>query len=236
MEFLSNAEVTNLLQFIADRDADLVQKACAGMGTNDDLLISVLSSRTKTQIQAIDAVYRAKYGKPLKEEIKSECSGNYGKFLSYLCETRAEFLSSRLKSAMGGMGCNRDIVNEIFCLSSNEDLAAMRSHYEQKHDSNLADRLRKELSGSHEYLILLLLTSGRSELAGDAASHAQTMQEIISKGSGMLSGLKESAQQKIAELLCSLSPAQCVAMKGGYRAHMWQLIVYSGMGSCWLLW
>ena len=59
MEFLSSCpELEALLNYVAKRDAKLVHKATAGMGTNDDLLISVLCSRTKSQIAAIDKFYR----------------------------------------------------------------------------------------------------------------------------------------------------------------------------------
>jgi hypothetical protein len=40
MEFVSDAEeLTNLMAYVAERDAALVFKACDGIGTNDDLLM-----------------------------------------------------------------------------------------------------------------------------------------------------------------------------------------------------
>jgi hypothetical protein len=54
----------------ANKDAEIVHAACAGLGTSDSRLISVVCSRTKPQLQAIDQVYRARYGKSLKHQVR----------------------------------------------------------------------------------------------------------------------------------------------------------------------
>jgi hypothetical protein len=50
---------------------------------------------------------------------------------------------------------------EIFCTRSNTRLLAARQFYEKRQDSNLADRVKKELSGDLERLCLRLLTEER---------------------------------------------------------------------------
>ena len=63
---------------------------------------------------------------------------------------------------MDGLGCNTELVNEIFCTLNNEEIKAMRETYQNKYDSSLGDRLRSELSGEHERLILKLLLAGNT--------------------------------------------------------------------------
>lgn len=80
---------TEILGFIARRDALVVQSACAGLGTDDDTLIQIVCNRTKSQLKALDAAYPTQ--RRLAEKLKSELSGNYLEFMLYLTETRAEY-------------------------------------------------------------------------------------------------------------------------------------------------
>ncbi len=87
-------------------------------------------------------------------------------------------------------------MNELFCLNTTQDITAMRTAFEQRGDKSLTDRLRSELSGEHEKLILKLLLSGRGAQPADAArarAQAEELSQIIKKGTGMMGGLKEAA-------------------------------------------
>lgn len=88
MHLLLQKEYSELLQFIAARDAELVSLACDGMGTDDDLLIEVLCHRTREQLQLADECFRktSKGNKTIRERIKSETSGNYGQFLAAIVQ------------------------------------------------------------------------------------------------------------------------------------------------------
>jgi annexin A13 len=200
MEFLQRQELNKLLDFVAFRDANLVRKACAGLGTDDDLLISLLCQRTKSQIQAIARSYQQVYNKPLKQVIENECGGNYKKFLLYLCDTRGEFLSNQIRSAMSGLGCDKSLVNELICLSTRNEVFEMKEIYERSYDKSLSDKLRSELGGEHEALIMTLLLRGRgdgpvdAELAND---QAERIHRAVEEGSGMFGGLSDSCQRNV---------------------------------------
>ena len=82
---LLKQEYNELLDFIAQRDANLVAVACDGLGTDDTLLIKILCNRSRDQLLRIDEYYRRnpKNGSngSLFSRIQSECSGNYGNFM-----------------------------------------------------------------------------------------------------------------------------------------------------------
>lgn len=96
----------NALAYVLKRDASLVYKAGKGMGTHDSLLIRVLASRTKKQLETIDRHYRElpenSSRRSLQEFIKSECSGDYQQFLRYMVKPRPKFLADQLSKAMDG--------------------------------------------------------------------------------------------------------------------------------------
>jgi hypothetical protein len=123
-----------------------------------------------------------------------------------------------LRLAMDGMGCNTELVNEIFCTLSTAEIQAMRQAFEQKSDRPLADRLRSELSGDHETLIIKLLTHGRDESMVNevrAREQANELSSAIQKGKTMLGGLNSATEAKVIQMISDASWMQCQAIKVG---------------------
>jgi hypothetical protein len=210
-------EHRDLSLYVARRDADRIFKACKGLGTDDKAVIGIVCHRTREQIGLIDAAFRALSGnkdrKSLAQTLDSECSGDYGRFLKALATPADLLQAGELKSAFDGLGCNTKIVNELFTTMSNAQIQAMRQAYERHYDSNLVDRLKSELSGEHEKLILRILTSGRGVAPVNVAQVAAELSETIKKGSSMMGGLSDKAEQKVIELLVSVPPSQTQDLK-----------------------
>jgi hypothetical protein len=165
-------------------------------------LISVICSRTKKQLSAANTAYRSLFrDRTIAQTLASECSGDYKQFLLYVCEQRATYLCNQLCAAMDGIGCNHSLLNEIFCLSSSEELFAMKAVFEKRYDTKLSDRLRGELSGEHETLILHLLLHGRGSGSVDLAEATDAAKKIhqdILDGRAMAGGLKDSAKRHVS--------------------------------------
>jgi hypothetical protein len=182
------------------------------------MLISILCSRTKKQLGLVDAAFRSLYaGRNLQEVIASECGGNYKNFLQYACQSREEYMYGRLLKAMNGLGCDESLVNEVFCTATTEEILGMKTLYEQRNDSQLSDKLRKELSGEHEVLILYLLHNGRGNGPADegqASERAAQLYHEISTGGGMMGGLKDTAKRNVRRTL-NLSVIVLLCRVGG---------------------
>ena len=105
----------NALAYVLKRDASLIYKAGKGMGTHDSLLIEVMTQRTKSQIEKIDINYRElkenSSKRSLNDFLKSECSGDYQKFLKYVAKSRPKFLADQLSKAMDGMEYKDTIIH-----------------------------------------------------------------------------------------------------------------------------
>jgi hypothetical protein len=220
------AQRKQIFDFVATRDATTIHHACKGIGKDDETLIMIVCNRTKPQLVAIDTFYRAMdvntSQKTLVEKLKSELGGNYGEFMRYLAETRDQFNAHMLRKAMDGLGCSTDLINETFCTASNAEIQGMKKVFESKADSGLVDRLRSELSGSHETLILALLAKGRDEGPADEASasaQANDLFDTIKGGTGMLGGLNSAAETKVMDIIRQASVAQCQAIKVAYEKN-----------------
>ncbi|KAH8044352.1 hypothetical protein JL722_14744 [Aureococcus anophagefferens] len=68
-------------ELIAYEDALAIRRAChggwTGLGTDEDELVGILARRTKSQLDRIDAQYRALYDTTLRREIEAETSGDF---------------------------------------------------------------------------------------------------------------------------------------------------------------
>ncbi len=175
----------------------------------------MLLGLTKEQIRLIDDKRPVEGG--LYNHWK-DGSSNYYHFMRYVTEDRGVFLANKLIAAMDGIGCDKTLVNEIFCLHSNSDLQSMKRAYSSLKGSgsiSLEDRLMSELGGEHCKLILLLLNSGRGVVRNDKSPDqlAADLNAIIQKGSSMFGGLSDSAELEVsyyelptflAHILCQL--------------------------------
>jgi hypothetical protein len=117
---------------------------------------------------------------------------------------------------MDGVGCSTDLVNEVFCTASNAEIQGFKAIFEMRSDKGLVDRLRSELSGAHETLILDLLAKGRDEKpVDDSKAHGQADElfNVIKNGTGMLGGLSSTAEARVCEIIRQASVAQCQSIK-----------------------
>jgi hypothetical protein len=118
------------------------------------------------------------------------------------------------------MGCTKSTVSKIFCLSTTEEIQDMKAIWELKNDSPLADRLRSELSGEHQNLILYLLLNGRASGARSESfsSHkADDIHRAIKNGKTMMGGLSSKAERQVAELLTQVGPDQIDDLKSAWE-------------------
>jgi hypothetical protein len=218
---LLQQEYEELLGHVAHRDAAMIRLACNGMGTDDNLLIKVLCSRTRAQIQRANAVFvkKNKSNKTITATVKSECSGNYGSFMTALAQDEAAVNAEQLKGAFGMM-TNTKIINELFTTLSNDAIIAMRKSYEASTDENLYDKLQSKLGGQHEKLILDLLQKGRSVDPPDAEAAAETakyLKDLIKAGSSMMGGVDNKTERRVIDALRKSSPDHCTLVQEEYE-------------------
>jgi hypothetical protein len=102
-------------------------------------------------------------------------------------------------------------VLEIFCTRPKARLQASRLYYEARKDSNLVDRLRKELSGDLERLCLKLLSEDRHNPALNAD---QTAAELFGHGEGKW-GTNEAG---FIDVFASNSQEQLQQISSAYEA------------------
>ncbi|CAM9383090.1 unnamed protein product [Chrysoparadoxa australica] len=205
-----------LKEVIASTDADQVTKATKGMGTDEARLIGVLCSRTKAQMTRIDLIYHKRYGRSLLDVVSKDVKGKFGKLLKYALMPHDRLGAELFSKAVDGMGCNAEMLNDIVNVFTNDELAAIKRHWDAKNDSSILDRLRSELRGDHEDLMVHLFMGKRPESEETDAALAEEQAEAIYKaGVGKMFGTDEKA---FIKLIAGTSRAQMALVKDAYEA------------------
>lgn len=128
-----------------------------------------------------------------QDELKSECGGKYGKFLQYIIMDRADFDAYTLQDAMEGIGCNEDVVVELYLTRTKAELDAMRVAWERRYNASLLDRLKDELGGDLETFILMLFHSKNDGDDADASLAEKQAKELYEAGPGKMFGTNGNA-------------------------------------------
>ena len=150
-------------------DTDLLYKAMKGIGTNDDILIEVISFRNFSRLQKIKQKFQEKYGKDLISEIKSETSGDYRTTLVSLLEKERNNnhnpdINNCIKIAEelygageGKFGTNESIFVKYFTTLSREEMVTVGKEYHKKYNKNIVKVVESETDGDLQKLFKAIL-------------------------------------------------------------------------------
>ncbi|XP_048363690.1 annexin A13 [Sphaerodactylus townsendi] len=150
--------------FNAERDAKKIHKACKGMGTDEKVIIELLSTRSSDQRQQMKQTFKTIYGKDLEEVLKGELSGNFEKAALALLDRPCEYDARELRKAMKGAGTDESILIEILCTRVNQQIIAIKDSYKNIFSRDLESDVQSETSGSLRKILLSVLKANREEV------------------------------------------------------------------------
>ncbi|XP_077999145.1 annexin A13-like [Glandiceps talaboti] len=154
--------VKPMKDFDAERVCKKLKEAMKGLGTDEKVVIEVLTGTSNEQRQAINVKYRLLYGTDLADDIRSETSGNFRKTCIGLLRTPAQYNAECMRNAIEGLGTNEDAVIEILCTSSNQEIKDMKEAYHKAYRKDLEKDIKDDTSGHFKKLLVSLLQGSRS--------------------------------------------------------------------------
>ncbi|XP_043959150.1 annexin A11-like [Gambusia affinis] len=154
--------VLAMLKTPSQFDASELREAIKGAGTDEACLIEILSSRSNAEIQEINRVYKAEYGKKLEDAITSDTSGHFRRLLVSLCQgnrderetvdiSLAKQDAQKLYAAgENKVGTDESQFNAILCARSKPHLRAVFQEYQQMTGKDVEKSICREMSGNLE--------------------------------------------------------------------------------------
>lgn len=149
--------------FNAENDCEVLRTAMKGLGTDEKAIINVLGFRDNAQRLEIVKSYKTMIGKDLIEELKGELSGGLKKLCIGLCMSPADFDAMNLNKAIKGLGTDEQVLVEIICTRSNEQIKAFKEAYKRLFTKELEADVAGDTSGHFKRLLISLLQANRDE-------------------------------------------------------------------------
>ena len=202
-------------------EADRIRDAVEGMGTDENTVFRMLEGKTETEVKAIKAEYKKKFGEELGKRLESEMSGSDLTKARNLLKGEpegdpsikdpkareadrvnrvGEKSAELLVNAMDGMGTDENTVLDTLHGKSKEEREAIKSAYKKKTGRELTADLKDEMSGSDLKMANSYLENGRESAADKihrAVDGMGTDEKLIVR---TLEGMKpEERKQMLAE-------------------------------------
>ena len=140
-------------------DADELRAAMKGIGTNEDTLIEIISSRPPQVLRRVIEKYKEKFNRDLEADVKSETSGTLRTLLIALLQCNrgsntnpnqaqcAEIAQEIYKNKEKKLGTDESTFNKYFCTLSPHELAAVSREYHKLTGHTILQAIDKEFSG-----------------------------------------------------------------------------------------
>jgi hypothetical protein len=140
-------------------DADELRAGMKGLGTNEDTLIEIISSRPPHILKAVKAKYQEKYKRDLETDVKKETSGTLQHLLISLLQCNrstnpnpdqarcATIAQEIYQAGEAKMGTDESVFNKYFCSLSPMELACVAQQYHKASGHTILEAIDKEFSG-----------------------------------------------------------------------------------------
>jgi len=152
-----------------DMLAELLHEALSGAGTNDGVLIDIMT-QFPYELPGVAAVYETKYGKSLESAIKADTSGSFEEVLITLLNTprpppevidpvrAATDAEAFYRAGEGRLGTNERAYMTLIASNSRAQLLLMDENYRRSHTKSMAEAIKSETSGHFRDTLLACIT------------------------------------------------------------------------------
>ncbi|XP_022541729.2 annexin A5a [Astyanax mexicanus] len=155
--------VKPFVKFNAKQDAELLRKAMKGIGTDEDAILMLLTSRSNDQRQEIKAAYKKAHGKDLVKDLKSELGGKLEDLIVALMSPPRLYDAHELHKAIKGAGTDDKVLIEILVSRTPEQLKEIVKVYKKEYSGKLEKDIMGDTSGHYQRMLIMLLQGEREE-------------------------------------------------------------------------
>ncbi|KAG7270657.1 hypothetical protein CRUP_032176 [Coryphaenoides rupestris] len=157
------------VNFNAEQDAGILYKAMKGLGTNEDAILQLLTSRSNAQRQQIKAAYKTLHGKDLIDDLKGELGGKFETLIVALMTLPLAYDVTALRNAIKGAGTDEKVLVEILASRTSQQIKDIVAAYRAVFDAytklagfEMEESIKRETSGNLENLLLAVVKCARS--------------------------------------------------------------------------
>lgn len=157
----------------AKSDAEALRKAMKGWGCDDKVLVQVLGPRSNAEITQLRRTYHEVHGRDMRDDLKSETSGSYGKLIRRITFQSAEHDAKVVHEAVAGIGTNERELAEVLCTLNEQSMLELHAVYPQLYSSSLVADVKGEWINGDLKKLLTAIMNRPKDLAEGRIVQAQ---------------------------------------------------------------
>ncbi|KAJ9545981.1 hypothetical protein OSB04_025688 [Centaurea solstitialis] len=160
-------------------DVEQLRKAFSGWGTNEDLLISILTHRNAEQRKHIRETYSATYNEDLLKSLDKELSNDFERLVHLWTldpPARDAYLANE---ATKRWTKSNQVLMEIACTRSSHDLLLAKQAYHACYKKSMEEDVAYHTTGDFRKLLLPLVSSYRYEGSEANLTLAKTEAKLL---------------------------------------------------------
>lgn len=153
-------------------DVTSLRNAIKGAGTDEKVLVEILSSRTPQQVKEIVAAYRQEYDDDLEEDVCGDTSGHFKRLLVILLQANRQRgvqegniesdAQALFKAGEQKFGTDEQLFVTVLGNRSPEHLRRVFDAYMKMTGYEMEESIKRETSGSLKDLLLAVVKCARS--------------------------------------------------------------------------
>lgn len=227
-----------------ETDARELNKAISGAGTDETVLVEIMTSRTNEELDEIKAIYEKEFETTLEEDLQSDTSGYFGRLMVALCangrepsegwdmEEAEESAQKLYEAGAGCLGTEEAEINAVLCIKSYDQLRAIFHKYDELKGNPLEEDIASETSGSLKDGFLAIVEVARYKprffarrlhdaMAGLGTSDDDLIRIIVTRSEDDLEEIKEEYQNLYEKSLAEAVADEC---SGDYKRMLLSII------------
>ncbi|XP_051897613.1 annexin A5-like isoform X2 [Pristis pectinata] len=199
--------------FDANQDAETLHKAMKGFGTDEDVILDLLTQRSNAQRQQIIRGYKTVVGKDLVDDLKSELSGKFESLIVALMLPPDHYDAKELHDALKGAGTSEDVLIEILASRRNAQIRQIVAAYKEDFESDLEEDITSDTSGYFQRVLVSLVQGNRDDAEADRSQAEEDAKALYEAGENAWG----TDEEKFIAILCSRSIPHLLAVFDEYR-------------------
>ncbi|KAL3876286.1 hypothetical protein ACJMK2_034151 [Sinanodonta woodiana] len=186
-----------------EADCQMLRNSIKGLGTDEDTITYIVSTRNNAQRQELKKMYKTMFGRDLIEEIKHDTSFNYKATLVGLFVPPAEYDAWHIKEAIYGLGTDEQALIEILMTRTNQQVRELVQAYKdvaspsrKVKDTFIEKDIEGDTSGDFKRLLISACQGNRREVSREQVE--QAVEEIMTP-EGQGTGLFQVNENKLVD-------------------------------------
>jgi len=191
-EYVEVPTVLPAANFDPVADAHTLRTAMKGWGTDEQAIIDVLCKRSNQQRQAITEAYKKEFGrvegdgtfkpKDLIADLKKELGGNFENIIVALMLPTVEYCAKLCHKAMKGAGTDEDILVEVLCSRTADEIKEIAAAYERMYGNSLEADIQGDTTGPFQRLLVMAVNCVKDERHYDADKARELAEQLYQAG------------------------------------------------------